>query len=233
MWIILDIIVVLIVALYVYISAKKGFVRTVIELVGFFLAVYISFTASGLIAEGIFASFLEPSVSEVIEETIIASAGENSAEMAEDIWENIPDAFTTAAESFGVDKQMIHNLIQNSTSSADTKSIAEIITLNTVRPIAVPIIKTICGLIIFSVLMILVKILARLLGRAVNIPIVGKLNKLLGGTLGALKGVLVAYVLVVLITLIMGFTEEGFLIFTKENVEESGLFKILAEHTPL
>ena len=48
---ILDAIIILIVLFYVFISAKKGFVRTLIEVVGFVAAIVIAFTVSTPIAE--------------------------------------------------------------------------------------------------------------------------------------------------------------------------------------
>ena len=62
MWFILDFLVVAIVLLYVVISAKRGFMKTVIELVGFFVSVYLAFAVGGMIAEAAYDSAVEPAI---------------------------------------------------------------------------------------------------------------------------------------------------------------------------
>ena len=59
MGIVLDLFVLAIVAFVAWRSAVRGFVRTVIELVGYFLAFYISIALSGPIATGIYDKFID------------------------------------------------------------------------------------------------------------------------------------------------------------------------------
>ena len=59
MSIILDLIIVAIVLFFVITSAKRGFVKTVLDVVAFFLALYISVSFSGVLAEGIYNIFIK------------------------------------------------------------------------------------------------------------------------------------------------------------------------------
>ena len=54
MWIILDLIIVAIVLLFVFISAKRGFARTIVEFVGYILAVYLAFAVGGIISTAVY-----------------------------------------------------------------------------------------------------------------------------------------------------------------------------------
>ena len=70
MWWILDIIIVAIIGVFVIISAKHGFARTVIEVVGYFLAIYLAFAIGGVLANALYDSAIEPAISKTIAEKI-------------------------------------------------------------------------------------------------------------------------------------------------------------------
>ena len=62
MGIILDLIILAIIVIFAFLSAKKGFVRTLIELVGFFLAIFIASSISPAISNGVYDKFIEPAI---------------------------------------------------------------------------------------------------------------------------------------------------------------------------
>ena len=68
MSVVLDIIVLAIILVTVFLSAKRGFVRVLIELVGFVAAVFISFTISTPLADMTYDKIIEP--------PIVASVGD-------------------------------------------------------------------------------------------------------------------------------------------------------------
>ncbi len=232
MWIALDIIIVAIVLLYVIISAKRGFARTVVELVGFFLAVYLSFTLSGIVAEELYTGAIEPAVTKSIEENITETASEKTEVIVDDIWESLPKVVTNIAEGFGISKETIIDE-SGETDLIGFEELAENLTDKVLKPVIVPVVKTVVGILLFGLLMIVVKFLARAVNKIVNIPLIGGVNRFLGGILGVVKGLLVSYIVCVIISLILLFTENGFLIFTPENIEGSSIFKLLMGLSPI
>ena len=232
MWIFIDLALVAIILVFALISAKKGFVKTFIELVGFFLAIYLSFTLSGVVAEGIYNSTIEPSVTKTVSETLENAVGEKTDNIVDDIWENLPSVISNSAEAFGVTKETIKGTTGDKITEANTDQIVLNVSKDVVKPIVVPIVKTILSVILFGVLMIFVRILAKILGKMFNLPIIGGINKLLGGVLGAAKGLIICFVICLLINLIVSFNANGFLIFTEENLNNTVLFKGLLSLSP-
>ena len=87
-------------------------------------------------------------------------------------------------------------------------------------------------MVFFIILMFFVKTLAKIINKIFNLPLIGKLNRFLGGIIGLLKGTIFALIFVMVIMFVISMTENGFLCFTQENVNESIIFKFLMGFTP-
>ena len=227
MGIILDLLIVLIVAVFVFFSAKKGFVKTAIELVGFFLAVQISFFLGGFLADQIYDRAVSPALTNSIEEKVTASELKTTEDAVNAVWDNLPEFVTSTAGNFGVSRQSV--VLSFKSSATNSASAVATATDEIAKPIIVNIIKVILYVVLFSVLSILIKWLAHILNKIFKVSIIGKLNAFLGGFLGLLKGLVIVTAFCILISVCMKFSKDGFFIFTDENVSSSYIFKFLSE----
>ncbi len=189
MGIILDLIIVAIIAVTVIISAKQGFVKTVIEVVGFLLAVYVSFTFSAPVANFVYDKAVSPTVMTAIEQGV----EETTTDAAKSVYEKLPKFIKNNLEFFGVSDEELTNHV-NSSLGGGAASVAETVSEKVVEPIVVSVIKTLVSVILFVVLMFVVRILAKMLNKLFSFSVVGTLNRVLGGMLGAVKGVIFAAV---------------------------------------
>lgn len=223
---ILDAIVILIVLFYVFISAKKGFVRTLIEVVGFVAAIVIAFTVSTPIAEVSYDSFIYPSIAENVEVT----GKDNINDAADAVWDKLPK-FITENSFFGVSKD-------NVTASAEDEfanqsdSIAQSISDKMIKPTVVKLLSVIVSFVLVIILLFVAKILAKYVNKLFTFSIVGDINKFLGGALGVVKGAAIAIIFCLVISIILSFTKGGFLIFTYDAINSSYLFKFLMGFSP-
>lgn len=236
MWIFLELIVIAIVVLNIIFSAKRGFVRTAIELVGFGLSIYLAFIVGGLVANGVYDTMIEPAIVNSVVEQAGDTATENVNETVTVVFENIPKSVKLTAENLlGITEKSIKESIDSATLNlnGDTREMVLKITDSVARPIIVPLIKTLVAFIVFIVLLFVVKFLARFVNRAFSLPIIGGLNRTLGAVLGFAKGLIVAAVVCILLSTIVAMTTNGFLFFTVENVAKTTLFKLLAGFSPL
>ena len=228
MWVILDLSVVLIVLFFVFTSAKRGFVRTFVELVGFVLAIYIATLAGSTVAAAVYEKKVEPNVVS----KITAAADEGTGNIANNIdstWNTLPKAFTNAATYFGVNADTVANSVSSGLSqNADIATIAKNTSEKAVKPIVIPIVKSVVSLVLFTVLMFVVKVLARIINKAFKLPFIGSLNRILGGVIGLGKGIVVSMAICMLIGLFVALTGKGFWIFTKENIDQTYIFGIFA-----
>ena len=226
---ILDAIIILIVLLFIILSAKKGFVRTLIEVIGFVAAIVIAFTFSSPIANMTYDKIIQPSVVKTVEN--VANDGVSSATGAVDaVWEKMP-SFITESSFFDLSKDNITATVQNKAAESSTQ-LAQNISDSFVKPVTTKLLSVLISVVLVVVLLFVVKILAKYINKLFTFSVVGDINKTLGGILGLVKGAAVAVVFCLIISLILSFTKDGFLIFTYDAINSSYIFKFLMGFSP-
>ena len=230
--IILDLIVVAIIALTVILSVKRGFVRSAVELAGFVLAVVLAFNLGPVLADTTYESVIREPVAKTVAGSLDSAVGEQVTSLSDKVWSGIPSFITSNAEKFGITRDVMDSSL-NAVTSNNTADIALELTDKVVKPVAVAGLKVVYGFLIFIILAILAKILAKPINKLFSISFVGTLNRLLGAVLGLGKGIVYAILFCAIISIIVIFTDSGFLIFTKENIEASTVFKWLCELNPI
>ncbi len=220
MSIIIDLIVIAIIALVVYISAKQGFVRTAVGCAGFLLAIVIAFSISGPLADLTYDNFVEPSIIEAAKDK--ASAAANTT--AEQIWDYLPNFITEDSDKYNISKDSINKAIDNSDTA---QKALENVSQTSIKPIVSEMIKTVYAVLLFIILLFVVNILAKIINKIFTFSVIGKLNTVLGGVVGVFKGVFTAVLTCKIIMLIISFTSDGIWIFNDQSIENTILFKFL------
>ncbi len=225
MGVILDLIVVAIVAVMVFISAKRGFIRTLIEVVGFVAALVIAFTFSTPLANGTYDKVIAPAVITAVE----GAASDTTTSAADAVMATVPDFIANNAESFGLSVEQLSQKISGGENIAEAaKSVSD----NLIKPIAVKVLALVISTVMIVVLIFVVNVLAKLLNKVFSFSLVGKLNRTLGGVVGFFKGILLATVFCMIVGVIVSFTKNGFLIFTREAIDSSTIFGTICDFLP-
>ncbi len=212
MGIVLDIIIIAIITVTAFLSAKRGFVKTAVELVGFVLASYLAFALSAPLSAFIYGSWIEPGVSSSIAEKI-AEAGGSVQTAAIDA---LPAIIGNNLDKFGVDPTALAASLPDTAQAA-----AQTLCDNIIGPIVKGIFQSLLSIIIFIVATFVVKLLAKLLNKIFSFSVVGVLNKTLGFVLGAVKGAVFAAIFCAAVVLIASLTGKGFFIFSASAVNSS------------
>ena len=220
----IDLVIVLIFLIIIWRSAVHGFVRTVIEMVGYILAALLTLAFTGVIAETIYDYTLNERVTEKVQSTV-SDVSLNMNVKVNEIWDGLPSFVTKSADLLGSSDKIKNDITtQVETSSAKASSN---VSQKVVRPIFVNILKAILSIIMFTALMFLVRFIAKTLNRMFSFSILGSINALLGGTIGFAKGIVIVGVLLFVIKLGMQCMHGSFMIFNESLIAETKLFKIL------
>lgn len=222
MHIVIDLILLAIVILNVILSSKNGFVKTLIEVVGFVLAIVISLSLSAPISGFIYDKTIEPAIVNSVAEKAADTAGET----AKNIFNAMPKFVKKNADDLGVTEDKITRKFENKTGEEIKDTMIEV-SQDSIKPVFVKIVSLAIAAILFVILMILVKFLAKVINKLFSFSIIGTLNHTLGAVLGFGKGVLVAIAVCMIISMIVSFTTAGFLIFTKEAIDKTHIFNLL------
>ena len=234
MWITLDLILAVVIISYIFICARHGFIRNAIEVVGFAFAIYLSFALSGIIADTVYRNTIEQRIVKKVTASVNDSSKNTVNETVHSVFEYVPKMVKDSAENIGLnEKSVSDNITKKLGNTASVEQMAASATKSIAEPVLVPIIKSIAGLILFAVCMFLVRALAKVVDRAAKLPVIDRVNSFLGGILGLIKGMIIACAICIIISTIVAFTENGFLIFTKENIDRSYLFGLFSKINPL
>lgn len=226
MSIILDLIVLAIIVLTVLISAKRGFVRTAVELVGFIAAVFISFTISTPLANTTYDKIIEPSIVSSVTSAAGTVMEDSSVAAVDGFWDGMPTWIRNGIEKSGVSKESLDGIITANIGNG-VQSTVETASQSVIKPVVTGTLSLIYQVIFLIVFLALVKPLAKLINKLFSFSIIGTANRVLGGVVGIPKGIIYAIAFCLIIMLIVSFTGKGFLIFTSEAMEKSHFFSFI------
>ena len=222
---ILDLIIVAIFVISIIITAKKGFVKSASLILGFVLAIFASMTISTPLSEFVYDKAVAPSIVTTIEKSINKSVDSTKENLVNSVNEALPN-FVKNSTKF--DKS---HLKSDLIDSEAPKTIAENISNNSIRPVAVSFIKVIASIVLFIAFSFAFKFLTNILNKIFSFSIVGKLNRFLGGVLGLVNGGIYAIIFILLTSFLISLTG-GFLIFNPTTVASSRLFNLILEFLP-
>ena len=226
MSIILDLIVLAIIVITVLISAKRGFVRTLIELVGFIAAVFISFTISTPLANTTYDKIIEPSIVSTVTSAVDTAADNSAAAAVDSFWNEMPGWIKGGIEKAGISKDSLGGSITANIGNG-VQAAVESTSQSVIKPAVTGSLALIYQVISLIILLAIVKPLAKLINKLFSFSVIGTANRVLGGVVGVPKGMIYAVAFCLLITLAVSFTQNGFLIFTGEAMEKSLFFSFV------
>ncbi len=225
MWIILDLIVVALIAIIALISAKKGFVRTIVEIVGFIVVILMANNVSPILSNATYDKFVQPAIVNSIEEIHIEDQlPENSKNKISS--ENIPP-FVSSILGDNLKLENFVNSINENINNGVTEAVTKA-SENIIKPIVTEILTLVYTLIIVTILLVVVKFVAKLINKLFSFSLIGKANKILGAILGIIKGVAVAVIICSIISLIFSLTPISIGFLNKATIESTILFKLFS-----
>ncbi len=225
MWIIWDILTVAIVLTFAASSYRKGFLHAVTRLVGSIGALLFSLIYSAPIARMLFERYLRDSLLGVVAEHV-GELSQNGIEAflagLQGLLAELPPALSQAlAGAIGTSAEEWYRAVQ----ASDAVSLSVAVTDTIVGPMAVALVRVLVFSVLFTVLILLVNTIAGLLKSVNFVPVIGSLNELLGGFLGAAQGLLYVFVFASLLWFVVSATSDGIGILSNEQIERTYLFR--------
>lgn len=93
----------------------------------------------------------------------------------------------------------------------------------TVRTLTVALLKVLAFVVIYLVAKLIVRLIMHLTKKVNDVPVLGKVNRLLGGLLGAIEGLLVCYIIGLGVTLLISFSQNEWGWINSSIVEDTRL----------
>lgn len=177
----LDIIIVLIIGLTIFFAAKNGFIKTAISAVSFIIAIAITAAFASPFAEIIKETSVAQSIESATEEQITDIILDGSYEI-DALLNGDSNEFNAFVAIAGIDRAELDSWFSETVVDTETAESA------LAKRIAAPIIDTVAMLVAILVLyigaQIVLAIIAFILDKVANLPVLHSCNKLLGIVLG-------------------------------------------------
>ncbi len=205
---IVDIIIIAVVLLVIYLSAKKGFVATCLDTLSIVVSSIAARFLSGPIATAAYDSFigdlLKTELKQALDEM---SSSLTMREKAVELVKALPESAVKISNSFGIDVESLAAKVNVSTEDELISAIAD---TGFGRSVMISFVEIIAFAILFVVITLAVRVFSNFFKHILEkLPVVGTLDTALGGILGLVKAAVILIAITVVLYALLHTAEPG------------------------
>lgn len=215
---IVDIILVVIFALIILISAKKGFFRSFIDFAGSMIAVLIARGLSATFAKNVFDSAVAPGAKKLLAQNLGEFGTTDYTQQVDNALSSLPEGLDGILQIMGIDSQSIMDKAATEGVNLNGENLVESLMNTVVTPIGTAVLQFILFVVFAIALIFFIRIFSKLFDKIVKkLPVIKGLNKSLGAVFGILRGLITVVIVSMLISVVVSFTSSDALITSVEN----------------
>ena len=200
-----DIVIAAILGLTIWFGFKKGFIKTVLSALSFFIALVLAFSFQPKLSDKINEMPIVDSVRETIREEFIKLAPTDKNEQgfdSEKLISEKPEGFMTILNIAGIEENDIKTKFEG-WKKQGTEKAADALVSYIAEPIIKGLVSVVSFAIIFFVSLLLLRLLVLLLDNVFRLPVLKQANQVLGVALGVFLGLFRAYLFGAAVTLLL------------------------------
>ncbi len=220
---IVDIILIAVFALTMFVSYKKGFFKSLFELVGTLVSVAAARIVSESLAVTAFDMFIKEPAKAYLTNTLGTVGTTDYGAQAEEAIASIPDSMNGVMEMIGIDKAAL--LEQIASSDFAQGNLVDNIMANVVTPVGTAVIQFVLFVVFVVAFSLALKIIVKALNFIIKkIPVIKSLNKGLGVIIGIFRGILAVAIISMILGVVVSFIgDEAFVEAVNSSVIVSSL----------
>ncbi len=227
---ILDIAVAALLILFTATGVHRGFIKSVVRLLGFAVAIVGAAIASMPIAQYIYTTFFHTMIESVVARKVqegVTAAATSLSEQVTAVLSSLPRGVQSLLNAYGADGNQLSGATQTGEVLVST------IMNDVITPLCTAVLQVIVFLVLFLVLVLIVRLLGKLIDKVfAHLPVIKQVNGLLGGVLGFAEGVLVLFVLCFALQLYMTLTGVDSVLSTA-HLNDTYLLGWMMTHNPI
>ncbi|MEG0751355.1 MAG: CvpA family protein [Oscillospiraceae bacterium] len=222
-WLMLDAIILLLCLLGFYIYYRKGLLAAAVGIIGGVAALLLAFWASDRLTPFVYESVVKDKLLAQVEQKIQDSGG-----VATMLDEN-----SIIAALFGKEESSNAADAPAGPDAENATGVSETIVEGTVGSTVRNIVHSAIAIAVFIAAIIVINLLVGILRTANKVPLLGPLNKILGGVLGLAVGALWCYIFVSVCALFIKSSGDTLTWLNSEIVDRTFLFSLIYPHNLL
>lgn len=214
---VIDIVLIALILFVVISSSRKGFLSTLLDTFSVLISAVVSYMLCTPIAEQLYRLFIRDLVrtrfSRALDEV---SASLSIQDKVIAMIEGLPAGAVKLAESIGVDIEQFSHTVTSS-SAQTNETLINAVTDGIGYDIMITITEFFVFIILFIVAALLLRFISKFFENTNKIPLLGKLNALLGGAIGAVKAIVILLVVCTVVFVIASSSEDANIINAVNN----------------
>lgn len=227
----LDLVLLALLVMFLVLGAKKGFVKALLDGFSTLIAGILAYNFVDPVSQYAYDSFVRGILRRRLSNALSSSANDYNSvsEKVEELIANIPDNAITFSEKIGFNvSQMLESIVG---ANSDKEVLIDTIMSDIIDKIMMPVVDTVTLVVLFVLFVLALKVVVWLLdGIVKKIPVVKETDKIFGGILGILKGVVVVFVVCLILAFMSKSSENTQFV---EMVSTSKILEFVNNNNPL
>lgn len=224
MSIVIDLFLVAMVILIVLFAAKKGFVRSVFSLLGIIAAVVVSFLLAKSLAGMIFDSMVRPWLMDMVHTQVLEAGAQDIQGAVAGLYANLPSVLSGMLNMvFGSQEELVSQL--QTSMNGDVATTLSSLIADAMSPFITMLIGSLLFILLFILCGIALKIIDKALISVRHLPVIGGLDSVLGGVLGAVQALIVLMLFALVARVLISLSSNEWTWLNTQVVESTYLFK--------
>lgn len=213
---IVDIVLVVIFALVILTSAKKGFFKSLVDLIGSLVAVVIARFLSESAATAVFDGFVAKGAEKALSQSLGEAGSVDYAEQVENALASLPEGLNGILQIMGIDSSALADKLSEMNLNGD--NLVESLMNTVVVPLGTAVVQFVLFVILAVAMIFVVKLFAKVIDKIVKkLPVIKGFNKTMGAVFGIFRGLIIVVIISMLVSVVVGFTGNEMLIESVEN----------------
>ena len=222
-WLTVDIVILAVALITMLVGINRGFLSSLISFIGLVLAIVVSAFIASILSEIIFNGLLRDSLTSAVEEKLIESTNPN------DLVDSLSSGVLGILVGiFGLKDELLMFFSEMSDKSS---VVAGDIVSMVIKPPLIMLIRLFTFIIFMFILKWLISLIARKIISVNEIPMIGSVNKLLGGLFGILRGLVLCFIVVAVLAFVVklgGFEADYFTEIKDNTILFSSIHKFVS-----
>lgn len=211
----LDVLVIIIVAVFAFFGYKRGIARTLVSIAGTFLSTLLTMLLSNPIAQAIYFGGFKNTIIEKVNDAMALMKTSGETTLREKILDELPDFVADSLPGFNISNAQLADA-----ASKSSQQVEELI-----RPIVISFISLIVSFVLFAVFSVVVKVAAKFIADRIDDWAGGIINQMLGAAVGIVEGFVLILMISFIIKIAVPHMENVPHILSNDSIEHSQIFK--------
>lgn len=211
----LDVLVIIIVAVFAYFGFNKGLMKTVVSIVGTFIASILTMFLSNPIAEAIYFGGFDDVIVEKAYDASKLFQQSGEGQLIDKILQTMPKFVVNSLPGFSISQKSLA-----SAASAGAEKVEELL-----RPIVISFISLIVSIILFVLISVIIKVISKFINERIDDSYIGTINRFFGAVIGIVEGFVLILVIAFVIRIAVPHLKQVPDIISNESISQSTIFK--------